>query len=64
MTSTAFAPSSGMKRNMPATGDLPCSPNTFSRSETTSVALPDCSGNTPTDIDDIQSTSKICTVRR
>ena len=43
MTNTAFAPSSGMKRNMPATGDLPCSPNTFSRSETTSVALPDCS---------------------
>ncbi len=35
ITSTALAPSSGMKRNMPATGVLLCSPNTFSRSATT-----------------------------
>ncbi|MET3929025.1 hypothetical protein ABIE51_000912 [Lysobacter sp. OAE881] len=64
MTSTAFAPSSGMKRNMPATGDLLCSPNTFSRSATTRVALPDCSGNTPTDMPDNQSTSNTSIVRR
>src|SRR5690606_1004724 len=54
ITSTALAPSSGMKRNMPATGVLLCSPNTFSRSCTTLVALPYCSGNTPTDMLDIQ----------
>ena len=53
-----------MKRNMPATGDLLCSPNTFSRSATTRVALPLCSGNTPTDMPDSQSTSKISIVRR
>ena len=53
-----------MKRNMPALGVLLSLPNTFSRSATTRVARPDCSGNTPTDMPDSQSTSKISTVRR
>ncbi len=53
-----------MKRNMPATGDRLSSPNTFSRSDTTSGARPVVSGNTPTDIPDSQSTSKISIVRR
>ena len=52
-----------MKRNMPATGDLLVSPNTFSKSPTTLLALPDFSGNTPTDMPFSQSTSKISIVR-
>ena len=35
ITITAFWPSSGMNRNMPASGDLLPSPNTFSSSDTT-----------------------------
>ncbi len=49
---------------MPALGVLLLSPNTFSRSAETCSALPDWIGNTPTDMPDSQSTSKICTVRR
>ena len=64
ITITALLLSSGMKRNMPAVGDLPCSPNTRSRSCTTSLARPDCSGYTPTDMLAIQSTSNTWMVRR
>jgi hypothetical protein len=53
-----------MNRNMPATGEALSSPNTFSRSDTTWVALPERSGNTPTDMPLSQSTSKISIVRR
>jgi len=63
ITSTALAFSSGRKRNMPALGVLLSSPNTFSRSAATCSALPDWIGNTPTDMPDSQSTSKISTVR-
>ena len=51
-------------RTGPATGEPLSSPNTVSRSLTTSEARPDSSGNTPTDMPASQSTSKISIVRR
>ena len=64
MTMIELLPSTGRKRNMPASGVPLSAPNTRSSAVTIFSGSALWIGNTPTDMPFSQSTSKMRTVRR